>query len=99
MGTQMNGGADRIRIEIDIDGKIRTVELMAPPGGKLEFSYGIEFESRERPTANPWREWEPTGNVTVRLEAYGPQVTGSGQDPIRVEAVQPAEIEGLIDRG
>jgi hypothetical protein len=94
MGSQVNHGADRIRIEVETDGKVRTIELVAPPGGKIPYSLGIDFESRERPTSNLWREWEHTGNVTVKLDAYGPQVTESGQEPIRAEVVQPAEIEG-----
>jgi hypothetical protein len=94
MGTQTSQGADRIRIEVETDGKVRTIELAAPPGGKLDCSLGFENEIRELPTSNPWREWEPTGNVTVKLEAYGPRVAEAGQEPIRAEIVQPAEIEG-----
>lgn len=71
LSTGMTAGAERIRIEAEYDGKIRTIELVARPGEKIPFSLDVETEARELPGADLWREWAPTGRVGIRLKAIG----------------------------
>jgi hypothetical protein len=72
---QRRGAADRIRVEIEIDGETVAYELRAD-GEKIPFGLEIEQDVRELPpTGFGWRQFEPGGNFRIKLDAAGRQIT------------------------
>jgi hypothetical protein len=65
-------GADRVRIEYETDGQVRTIELTATDDSPITFNLESEYETRELPPVNAWREFAPTGRVRITLGAFGP---------------------------
>jgi hypothetical protein len=77
--------ADRVRIEVEKDGKVRSIELVA-----ARLTLDVDTEVAEKPALNLWREFEPTGRRTITLLAYG---TDQHDEPtIGADDHRPVEI-------
>ncbi|WP_328465509.1 hypothetical protein OHA21_43775 [Actinoplanes sp. NBC_00393] len=69
--SSLLSGADRVRIEIEVDGQTRVVEMAAEHGEKIQITLDLNVEVNERPDTVLWREFEPSGRIHVRLDAFG----------------------------
>lgn len=69
--SRMNARPDHVRIEVRTDGKTQVIELHGDDADQIQLELEIEYESRELPPVNAWREFEPTGRVRVKLDASG----------------------------
>lgn len=67
--------ADRIRVEIEIDGKILAYELVAEGGEKIPFTCELNRDLHELPDINGWRNYVPSEKFRIRLEAEGRTMT------------------------
>lgn len=72
MARLMMSVVERIRVEMVIDGVTYEAELTQTDDGGASARLDIEHEFRRRPDpTETWWEHTPTGNVTVKLEAFG----------------------------
>jgi hypothetical protein len=71
MTSRLNARPEHVRIEVRIDGKTQVLELHGDDADQIELELEIEYETRELPPVNLWREREPTGRVRVKLDAFG----------------------------
>lgn len=72
MGTELNRRVDRVRVEYEVGGQARTVELSATDDHPIILNLQVENEVRELPPDKAWREYEPTGRALITLDASGP---------------------------
>lgn len=70
--TEVRRCVDRVRVEVEYDdGQVRVVELVGQDAEKVQLSLAVEAETRELPPTLPYRRWEPSGRMRVKLDAFG----------------------------